>query len=153
MAELSLRGRAVQFLARREHSRAELQNKLAGHAESPEQLSQLLEALQQEGLLSDQRYAQQRSLGRAHRLGDRRLQQELRHKGVSDEDIQMALDETEDEAGRCRQVWLKKFGTPPASREERAKQLRFLQYRGFSSASIRAVLQASDEDDCHDSEA
>ena len=141
----ALRVQALKFLARRDHSRAELKAKLAPQAESSEQLEALLDALQAQRLLSDQRYASQRVAARAGRYGNARLKQELRASGVGDEDIAAVLPEGGDEAGRCRAVWQKKFGALPASAEERAKQMRFLQYRGFSSAAIRSVLSGEDD--------
>ncbi|HZX30531.1 MAG TPA: recombination regulator RecX [Rhodocyclaceae bacterium] len=142
----SLRVQALKVLARREYSRAELRAKLAPHAESEEQLDSLLDALQAERLLSDQRYANQRVIARAGRFGNSRLKQELRTHGVGDEDIAAAMEESGgDETERCRAVWNKKFGHPPASAEERAKQMRFLQYRGFSADAIRRVLKGEEE--------
>ena len=141
----ALRVQALKFLTRREHSRAELRAKLAVHAESEEQLETLLDALQAEHLLSDQRYASQRVAARAGRFGNSRLKQELRAQGVGDEDIAEAMAAGGDETERCRTVWQKKFGAAPASAEERAKQMRFLQYRGFSSEAIRRVLRGEKE--------
>jgi regulatory protein len=142
----TLRNQAIRLLARREHSRAELQRKLQADAESPEQLAATLDALQQSGLLSDHRYAQQRSSQRGQRYGDRRLRQELVRQGIDDETIAVSLADCGDEKERCRQVWLKKFGTLADTPQERARQLRFLQYRGFSGTAIRAVLHG-DEDE------
>jgi regulatory protein len=144
MAEL--RVRALQCLTRRDHSRAELHAKLAVHAESEEELAAVLDALQAERLLSDTRYASQRVAARGARYGNGRLRQELRHKGVSDPDIEAALPEAGDEGERCRAIWGKKFGRPPQSAEERAKQMRFLQYRGFSANAIRQALRGADEE-------
>lgn len=141
----ALRVTALRLLTRRDHSRAELKSKLAAQAESAEQLEAVLERLQAERLLSDQRYATQRIVARARRYGDARLIQELRQQGVSDEDIDVALPEGGDEAVRCRAVWARKFHQLPQSMEERAKQMRFLQYRGFSSDAIRQVMRGVDE--------
>jgi regulatory protein len=141
----ALRVAALRLLTRRDHSRAELKVKLAAAAESPEQLDAVLDALQAERLQSDQRFATQRVVARARRYGDARLKQELRQQGVSDEDISTALPEGGDEASRCRAVWARKFRQLPQSVEERAKQMRFLQYRGFSSEAIRRVMRGVDE--------
>ena len=140
-----LRVRALQLLTRRDYSRAELQKKLAAHAESAEELASVLDTLQGERLLSDHRYATQRVTARAGRYGDARLKQELRLKGVSDDDIAAALPEGGDETERCLAVWQRKFGQPAQTPEERAKQMRFLQYRGFSGESIRRVMRGVDE--------
>ena len=142
---LALRVAALRLLTRRDHSRAELSAKLARQAESEEQLTQVLDTLQAEHLLSDHRYASQRVVARGRRYGNARLSQELRQHGVGDEDIVAALPEAGDETERCRAIWAKKFGRPPQSAEERAKQLRFLQYRGFSGDSIRRVMRGVEE--------
>lgn len=140
-----LRVRALQLLTRRDYSRAGLQAKLAPHAESEEELAAVLDTLQAERLLSDCRYATQRVAARGRRYGDARLRQELRQQGVSDADIAAALPEAGDEAERCRAIWVRKFGQPPKTAEERAKQMRFLQYRGFSGDAIRRVMRGVEQ--------
>ena len=140
-----LRIKALQLLTRREHSRAELRAKLAGLAESEAELEHVLDGLERERLISDQRYANQRASQRGTRYGNARLRQELRQQGVNDEEISEALSEAGDETERCRAVWVKKYGQLPTSAEERAKQLRFLQYRGFSGAAIRRVMSGAEE--------
>jgi regulatory protein len=140
-----LRVRALQLLTRREHSRAELRGKLAPHAESGEELEAVLDRLQAECLLSDQRYASQRVAARGGRLGNARLRHELHRQGVADEEIEAALPEAGDEAERCRAVWARKFGRIPETPAERARQMRFLQYRGFSGNAISRVMRGADE--------
>jgi regulatory protein len=120
-----LRVLALRLLTRRDFSRVELRAKLAVEAESEEQLDTVLDILQSERLLSDQRYATQRVLARARRFGNARLKQDLRQHGVGDEDIAAALPEGGDETERCQAVWARKFGSPPQTAEERAKQMRF----------------------------
>ena len=142
---VALRVAALRLLTRRDHSRAELTSKLAAQAESAEQLEAVLDTLQAERLLSDNRFATQRVVARAGRYGNARLKQELRQKGVADEDIAAALPEGGDEAERCRAVWARKFRELPQSAAERAKQMRFLQYRGFSGEAIRRVMRGADE--------
>jgi regulatory protein len=140
-----LRVRALQLLTRRDYCRAELRAKLAAEAESADELEAVLDRLQEERLLSDQRYAAQRVVARAGRYGNARLRQELRQKGVGDEEISAALPEGGDESARCRAVWARKFGELPHSAEERARQMRFLQYRGFSGEAIRRVMSGAEE--------
>jgi regulatory protein len=146
----SLRERALRLLARRDYSRAELARKLEVVATTNElagQLGALLDELEQGGYLSDTRYAEQRTGARAGRLGNARLAHELRTKGVDEAIIGAALDAAGSEIDRARTVWQKKYGTLPASREEWARQARFLQSRGFSSDTIRRLL---DDRDCRD---
>ena len=149
----SLRERALRLLARREHSRVELARKLAPHADSAAGLDELLAELERLGLLSDQRYADQRSRSRGQRLGNARLSHELRTKGVEDAIIASALDSLGDELTRARAVWQRKFrGMTPQSREEWARQARFLQSRGFPSELIRKLLDDPEHErsDCAD---
>lgn len=167
----SLRQRALQYLARREYSRQELQRKLqhasAGAGETrgadadaavtdgsvpATTLTALLDELEGRGLLSDARYAEMRARTRGQRYGNQRLRQELRQQAVAPELIEAALAECGSELERARQQWQKKFGTLPASTPELARQQRFLAYRGFSSAIIRSVLDAAGSDPANFSE-
>ena len=144
MSTLDLKLRAARFLARREHSRIELQRKLAPHAESAEQLETLLDTLERENMLSNTRYATQRAAQRGQRYGNARLKLELRAQGIGEEDLANALAESGEELERARHVWQKKFGVLPADTAERAKQQRFLETRGFSSDTIRTIFSGSD---------
>ena len=139
-----LRARALALLARREHSRAELARRLAPHAEA-EKVQDLLDILISERLLSDQRYACQRAAIRGTRIGNARLKAELQAQGVDAETLATALAECGDEEIRCRAVRAKKFGELPADAEARARQMRFLQTRGFSLEAIRKALKGSEE--------
>jgi len=144
---LSLKARAIGYLSRREHSRAELARKLAPHAESPEQLEQLLDALERENWLSNARFVDSLVHRRAARYGAARVMQEAKgHKlgGEQLSELQDRLRESEPE--RAREVWRKRFGTPPATPEERAKQIRFMMARGFSRSVIGKVIQGAEDD-------
>ena len=142
-----LRERALRLLARREHSRAELGRKLAAHAGPDDDLETLLEVLQRRKLLSDERYAESRAHALSRKFGAARIAHELRAKGLDKELAGRAAETARaTEIERARQVWLRKFRNPPESREERARQTRFLQSRGFSFDAIRAVVRGADED-------
>ncbi|MEM5430081.1 recombination regulator RecX [Cupriavidus oxalaticus] len=143
---LSLKARAVGYLSRREHSRAELARKLAPHAESPEQLEQLLDALERENWLSNQRFADSLVHRRGARYGAARVMQEAKtHKLDSEQlgELQERLRATETE--RAREVWRKRFGVPPDTPEARARQIRFMVARGFSRAVVSKIIQGADE--------
>jgi len=145
--EPTLRERALRLLARREHSRIELVRKLQAHDPPEGELEALLEELSRRKLLSDERYAESRAHALSRKFGAARIAQELRAKGVDKElaeDAATAARSTEVE--RARIVWLRKFRKPPESREERARQMRFLQSRGFSFDAIRAVVRGADGD-------
>ncbi|MBI2308237.1 MAG: recombination regulator RecX [Rhodocyclales bacterium] len=136
-----LRQRALRLLARRDHARAELRKKLAPHAESEETLDALLDDLAGRRLLSDARYAEMRVSSRSNRYGNARLAQELKAQGVAEDVAGQALAAAGDELARAHAIWRRKFGTLPAEAAERARQTRYLLYRGFSGDVIRRVLR------------
>jgi regulatory protein len=137
-----LKQRAIKLLARREHTRTELARKL-GPLGSREEIDAVLADLTASGLLSDARAASAYVRGHAARFGAGRLRQELRRRGVEDEQIETALDgaEVSDELARARAVWAKKFSAAPADAKEWARQARFLQSRGFATDVIRRLLK------------
>lgn len=144
--EKSLKARAVDLLSRREYTRRELERRLAPFAESAEQLATLLDELAERNWQSDSRFAQQFTDSRGQKYGSRRLQQEMRQRGVSQEQISSVLDGRNDLA-LARQQWEKKFGSVASTPQERAKQMRFLAARGFAMDIIRQVMAGSAEDD------
>jgi regulatory protein len=143
--QLSLKGRALRYLSQREHSRAELQRKLAKYAEDPAEMARVLDELEARGFIDHQRVAESIAHRRGARFGALRVKQELQALGLEPQHVAAAvtgLRATEFE--RARDIWRRKFGTPPQSPDERAKQSRFLAARGFDGNVIRRVL-ADDE--------
>jgi regulatory protein len=141
----ALKARALRTLARREHSRAELARKLAPRAESREALELLLDALAEKKQLSDERYAEARAHQLARKYGAARIRHELRFKGVEEAIAERAAAGGELE--RARGILARKYRTPVTSPMERARRMRFLQSRGFSHDTIRALLSSDAEDD------
>ncbi|MBM3390415.1 MAG: recombination regulator RecX [Betaproteobacteria bacterium] len=140
-----LKNKALRLLARREHTRAELANKLSGEA-GRDEVDAMLDRLQQAGLLSDARFAESLVAARGARYGAARLRHDLRVKGVAEEIIAGALpQDAEGEAARAREVRRRKFGAAPADRADYARQARFLQSRGFAADVIRRVLKEIEE--------
>ena len=126
---------AMNLLARREHSRKELRQKLCKRYADPGVIETELDRLAEERLQSDGRYAESYARQRAGRgFGPLRVRQELRERGIDDSDIDIAFDAAEvDWALVAREVYGKKFGeVPPDNLKERARRSRFMQYRGFS---------------------
>ncbi len=143
----TLRERALRLLARREHSRAELARKLRTYASPEEELETLLEDLSRRKLLSDERYAESRTHALSRKYGAARIAHELRAKGLGKELAEQASGVARaTEVERAREVWRRKFRAAPRTREERARQMRFLQSRGFSFDAIRAVVAGPGED-------
>jgi len=137
----SLRSRALAMLARREHTRAELARKLAPFSESDGDVAAVLDELAARKLLSDERYAEARVTALSRKFGAARIEHELRAKGVSAPTAERAVrGARETEVDRARAAWQKRFGSPPADALEKAKQMRFLQSRGFSFDVIRKVV-------------
>ncbi len=135
---LSLKARAIAALARRDYSRKELHKKLAGFAQSEQDLEDLLNQLEAQKLLSNARFADAFVHQRQARFGHARLLYELEQHGLDPELIQTQkkhLHQTENE--RAFAVWAKKFGVAPINTYEKAKQIRFLVSRGFSPEVYR----------------
>lgn len=146
--QLSLKGRALKLLAAREHSRHELERKLAPHEAEAGQLKAALDELQARGFIDEQRVVDSLLHRRAGRLGAQRIRQELHAKGLDGERVAAAVASLRDtEAQRAREVWRRKFGVLPADAAQRAKQARFLLARGFSGEIVRRVLACDDGED------
>lgn len=146
--EKTLRQRALEYLAKREYSYTELGQKLKAYAEEADDLPALLDDFKQRGWLSDARFTEQLVHARKAKFGSARVANELREKGVDDTLIAEAVAGLQDnEVERASEVWRKKFKAAPTTREEWAKQARFLQSRGFTFDVIKHILNRHAEDD------
>ncbi|MCR4300056.1 MAG: recombination regulator RecX [Sulfuricaulis sp.] len=139
----------MQWLARREHSRRELQEKLLKKGCGAALTAEVISKLENEQLVSDDRFME--SLIRARRsrgFGPLRIQKELQEKGVAPDAIADWLDASRQEwFDDIRRVQRKKFGgKTPKSYAERARQARFLQYRGFTYDQIQQLLNPRGQD-------
>ena len=144
---LSLKGRALRYLAAREHSRAELERKLGPHEETPGQLAQLLDELQAKDFISEARVVESVINRRAGRFGAARIKYELLNKGLGAEAVAGAMDSLKSsELERAREIWRRKFDGPAADAAGRARQMRFLAARGFGGDVIRRVVSQTDEE-------
>jgi len=140
---------AVGLLARREHSARELRGKLIAKGYPVELVVSALEQLVAQGLLSDARFAEVFARSRSHKgFGAARIAQELRMRGVTDEQIAPVLsDAKETWRAQIAHVRRKRFGEAlPQTNADRAKQARFLLQRGFTSEQVRAVLRGLTEE-------
>jgi regulatory protein len=139
---VSLRVRAMRFLARREHSRTELHAKLLPHVQEGDDLDAVLNELEKRNWLSDARAAEQMVNIKRARFGTQRITHELRQKGIAENLISNALPQLkETEFDAARDVWQKKFGALPQDQKEKARQVRFLQSRGFALDVIFRILR------------
>jgi len=144
---LSLKGRALRLLAAREHSRAELERKLAAHEEMPGQLAQVLDELQSKDFINEARVVESVIHRRAARFGASRIKYELLNKGLDAEAVVEAVARLKDsELERARDIWRKKFDGPAPDAAGRAKQMRFLAARGFGGDVIRRVVSQAEDD-------
>lgn len=134
---------AMNYLALREHSQLELRNRLRQKCESEEVITQALQQLAKEGLQSDERFADVFVRMRYRQgKGPRHIAMELSERGVATEYKSAALAE-HDWFALCREVRERRFGlSATESPKEKARQLRFLQYRGFTSDQIRYAMKA-----------
>lgn len=143
----SLKGRALRLLSQREHSRVELERKLAPHEQEPGELAKALDELQARDFINDGRAIESVIHRRSGKLGAARIKQELAAKGLKGEAVTEAMAQLKTtELDRAKEVWRKKFGTPAQDPQERSKQLRFLITRGFTAEVVRRVVQGVDED-------
>ena len=146
LVETEARRIALGLLARREHSALELRHKLCARGFDADLVASLLRGLGDEGLLSDARFAESFVRTRCDKgYGPLRIRGELRERGIDSDTIEACLDS--DDVAWCRlgaRVRNKRFGLGlPTDLKERARQMRFLQQRGFTGEQIRRVLEDS----------
>lgn len=133
----------MRFLARREHSREELRRKLAAHAAEGEDVESILDELAAKGWLSDARFAEHAARAKARRYGPVKLAHYLKSRGVADEAIAAGLSAAgRDGAAQLETIWKSRFREPPADEREKARQVRFLQGRGFALEDVLRFLKS-----------
>jgi len=144
---------AVTFLARRDFSAAELRRKLKERGFAESAIEPALVKLEASNVINDGRYGDNVVAHRARRgQGPARIRQELQRSGLGSEAIQTTMDKAKDDGpdfvALARAARSRKFGSDlPKDWKERSRQARFLQYRGFSTDHIRAVLEGVPDDD------
>ena len=140
---VAVRRTAMDLLARREHGRVELTRKLRQRGALPEMIDTALDRLTEEGLLSESRYLESFVSYRARSgYGPLRIREELSQRGLQRSDIELALRESGiNWQEHLEDTWRRKFsGHMPIDARERAKQGRFLSYRGYSMEMISRLL-------------
>ena len=144
---------AIAYLARRDFSAADLRRKLKDRGFAEVAIEPVLAALEASNVVNDDRYGENVVAYRARRgLGPARIRQELKRSGLGSETIQTTMDKAKDDGpdflGLARAARARKFGAElPKDWKERSRQARFLQYRGFSTDHIRAVLEGHFDDE------
>lgn len=133
---------AMRWLARREYSVHELEQRLLAKGHPEPEVAGTLEALKDKDLVSDQRFAESLVRSRVERgYGPMKIAHELRAKGIDEELIEAVLEpDTEYWVARLLEVWEKRFGSAPRDYREWARQARGLQSRGFTAEQVRRVV-------------
>ena len=142
---IEARKKAMDYLARREHGRGELLDKLTRFGFDPDVADDAVAQLIEDGLQSDARFAEAFVRSRINQgKGPVRIRADLRERGLGGSAIDLALEEAdEDWYALARDVRLKKFGPDtPSEFRDKAKQMRFLQSRGFEPDQIQAAVSA-----------
>ena len=138
----TLKSQAIRLLARREYPRSELEEKLAAKGADKDELRSVLDELTSLGFLSDERYARSVAKQKSGRYSQRSIAGGLKAKGVGPDAIELALSEADgsDEATLLA-LWQRRFGRAPGDEREKARQVRFLQSRGFALSAILKLLR------------
>lgn len=142
------RKKAMDLLARREHARSELERKLAAAGFDADVTADALHQLAQEGLQSDRRFVESFVQSRINQgKGPLRIHADLAQRGISAGLVDEILAEMDrDWAAAARDARVKKFGhAQPVDFRDKARQMRFLQYRGFEPDQVRAAVSPFDE--------
>lgn len=140
---------AMDLLARREHSRRELRQKLLKRFQNAELVETQLDRLAEENLQSDSRYASSFLRQRICRgYGPNRIRQEMRQRGICDTEIEIAIsEECPDWDALAAELYHRKFdGLPPGDLREKARRSRFMHYRGFEMDQYRRLLELHKRD-------
>ncbi|USX13933.1 recombination regulator RecX [Oxalobacteraceae bacterium OTU3CAMAD1] len=149
--QLSLKARALRFLSMREHSRLELGRKLSKYAEEGDDIEALLDLLEKNNWLSQERFSESLIHRRSARFGNSRIVAELQSHGVKGEALQeLKAGLADSETARACEVWERKFGVVATDPKERNKQMRFLMLRGFSQRAVQAAMKGVDLDEFDD---
>ncbi|MFK5971328.1 MAG: regulatory protein RecX [Candidatus Marithrix sp.] len=135
---------AMNYLARREHSNLELKNKLILKGFLVDVVDEVLAKLQIDKLLSDARFAESYIRSRVNKgFGPVRIRQELQQRGIASELVTELINSNDDFwLTNIQQAYKKRFGsTLPKNKQELAKQIRFLQAKGFTGEQIKTVIK------------
>lgn len=146
----AMRRAAMNWLSRRDYARSELAGRLQRKFGESAPVEEVLDWLQEKNFLNENRFAEAFVRSRIDRgQGEMRIRQELGQKGVPDDLIDQALDLADcDWFELARRVHGRRFRRGPgADRKEKARQLRFLQYRGFTSEQCFQAVEAADRAD------
>ena len=149
MTPEAARAKAMRLLGRREHSARELTTKLRARGIEAADARELVDDLAADGWQNDRRYAEALLNSRIARgYGPLHIKAELSAKGIDSGTIEATFDALEtDWSALARELWERKFGAAPGSRDEAHKQHRYLSARGFEYAQIQPLLRGDLDDE------
>ncbi len=130
---IAARKKAMDLLARREHAADELVTKLLKSGFDETTARTAVSGLAADGLQDDGRYVESLVQTRIRQgKGPERIRAELRQRSVAAGVVEQAIDTADvDWKELASEVRVRKFGSAsPADFKEKARQMRFLQYRG-----------------------
>jgi len=142
---IEARKKAMDYLARREYGRTELIDKLTRFGFDADIADVAVAQLVEDNLQSDERFAEAFVASRINQgKGPVKIRTELRGRGIAGQIADSALEAANhDWYAAARSVREKKFGLElPADFNEKARQMRFLQSRGFDSDHIQSAVSA-----------
>ena len=142
-APVSVRASAIRMLARREYGRAELTQRLVRRGAPADEVEGVLNEMQQLGLLSDARYAHSLVTQMSGRYSRRTIEHTMKSQSVEAEAVADVIPELTaiDDATDALALLTRRFADPPANDREKARQVRFLQSRGYSLSLILRLLR------------
>lgn len=145
-----LKKRALYYLSKREYTRLELSNKLSAYANKLEiddnNLDNLLDDLEKNNWLSDQRFLEQFIHEKKKKFGPKKIAYELQIRGIDTSIIEKSLIKLKEEGySLIKKIWEKKFNTVPKTKEDKLKQIRFLQSRGFDLSLIHQIISGKEK--------
>ena len=136
-----LLSRALTLLSRRDIPRAEFIAKLVAAGYAKPEVEGAADWCIEQGFLNETRFVEGAARRLSAKYGVSRVTRALRSKGVTEQAIaDVTPDLKENELARARALWTRKFREPPADANARAKQIRYLQSRGFSFDIIKRVI-------------
>ena len=137
---------ALRLLARRDYPRAEFIKKLGAAEFDKEEIEAAADWCHAQGFLNEPRFAESTSRRLGAKYGTQRVAHTLRQKGVAEDHVTAAISTLkESEPDRASALWTRKFGRVAESADEKSKQIRYLQSRGFSFAIIKQVIAGTFE--------
>ena len=138
---------ALRLLSRRDYPRAEFIKKLGKAEFEKSKIEAAADWCHAQGFLNETRFAESTSRRLGAKYGAQRVAHTLRQKGVAEDEVSAAISTLkESEPDRARALWNRKFGRIAASADEKSRQIRYLQSRGFSFAIIKQVIAGTEED-------